>query len=385
MRIILKNNNNYKYMNTCTILVIIGTRPEAIKLCPIILELKKSTKFNPIIICTGQHQNMVMDVLSLFKIEPSLWLNFNKNEKIPFIETNKPSLSVLTSKILLSMENVISIYNPKFIMVQGDTTSAYGCALSGFYNKVPIVHVEAGLRSFNMSQPYPEEFNRVSISSFAQLHFTTTLTAKNNLLNEKISEDKCFYVGNTIVDSYKHINKNYNINVKKEKLILITCHRRENWGDPLDKLCTSIKFLCKTYPNYTFIFCSHPNPLVSNIVHDKLCETNCEIKASLPYNEFLQYILKAKIIITDSGGVQEEACITGTPTLVYRNVTERPEGIGLCLKLIGNDIILLQNEISKLITDTIYYEQISKPIKCYGDGDGDASKKIISVLNDFIK
>lgn len=368
-------------MNICTILIIIGTRPEAIKLCPIILELYKHKQFNPIIVCTGQHDSMVKTVLSLFNIEPTIWLDMNS---IQFQPQSKPnSLSTLTSQILINMMGIISTYKPEFIMVQGDTTSAYTSALSGFYTNVPIIHIEAGLRSYNMSQPYPEEFNRVSISLIASFHFTTTSIAMNNLSKENICKEKCFNVGNTIVDSYQYIIQNYyNGYVDKEKLILITCHRRENWDEPLIKLCKSIKFLCESYPNYDFVFCSHPNPLVSNIVTNELDSTTCTILNSVPYDEFLGYVLKAKIIITDSGGIQEEACISGTPTLVYRHVTERPEGLDTCLKLIGNDTSMLQDEIKKLIDDEDYYNKMNIPLKCYGNGD--ASQKIVSILSQYM-
>lgn len=361
-----------------TIFIIIGTRPEAIKLCPIISELKSHVKFNPIVICTGQHTDIVTSVLELFNIVPTLWLNINNNST----NETKLSLSSLTAQILENMENVIKIYNPKLIMIQGDTTSAFTLALCAFYNHIPIAHIEGGLRSFNMLQPYPEEFNRKTISSIASFHFTTTQIAKDNLLKENISDEKCFYVGNTVVDSYKRIiNSCFPEKIKKENLILITCHRRENWGEPLKQLCKSICKMCTMYSNYDFIFCSHPNPSILSIVQSELKFTKCKIVNSLSYDKFLEFVLKAKIIITDSGGIQEEACITGIPTLVYRNVTERPEGLGKCLLLVGNNTDLLECEIDKLVNNTDYYSNMNNPLECYGNGN--ASIKIVSILDKY--
>ena len=235
-----------------------------------------------------------------------------------------------------------------------------------------------------MGQPFPEEFNRKAISLVADLNFTTTEIAKQNLLTENIIETKCFYVGNTIVDAFNHITNKFQLtNNNNKNTILITCHRRENWGTSLIHLCESIIRLSKKHKNYKFVFCVHLNPKVHNTVTNILCNTDCTIISALPYNEFIKLLLSSYIIITDSGGIQEEAGIIGTPTLVYRNVTERPEGLNVCLKLIGNSIQLLEYEINKLINDKVYYSSLNNKVDCYGNGT--ASSKIIDIIKERYK
>ena len=318
------------------------------------------------VVCTGQHDDMVLSVLSIFEITPDRWFSLRDKKK-------HHTLQSMTAQIQLDMADTIEDLNPDYVIVQGDTISAMTSAVAAFYSKVKVIHIEAGLRSFNMSEPFPEEFNRKNISSIADFNFTTTHKAYRNLRDEKIDPSKCFYVGNTLVDAYQIITNKRNIQ-RKKKYIIVTCHRRENWEKPLKELC---KFL-KTLKKEKVIFFTHPNPITYNQVINTLKDTPIEIKISVSYIKFVEYMAHAKIIITDSGGIQEEASFLGISTLVYRNVTERPEGLEGPLILVGNCTKTLGTCMEKLLYDEEFYDSKEKRITCYGDGD--TSKKIVETI-----
>lgn len=323
------------------LLIVIGTRPEAIKLAPLILLFNNNTRYNTKILCTGQHINPVIEILKLF--------NITEYEMLKVINDN---LTNLTISIMQNVTTFITCnFTPNAIIVQGDTTSAYVCSLIAFYNKIKIIHIEAGLRTHDILNPYPEEFNRKSIDIIADLNFCTTDIALNNLINEHIDTKKCYHVGNIINDSLYYIINKYNIVPHDKKYIIITCHRRENWDSKLTELCIFINNIIDLY-DYQFLFIAHPNPYIKNIIHKYVTNKKCIILDPLPYNIFVEKLLSARLIITDSGGIQEEACILNIPTFVYRKSTERIDGLDNFLKIVY-DIDSLYVEINNELNNEL--------------------------------
>lgn len=367
-------------MTKKNILVLFGTRPEAIKLAPVIKELKKNDdSFNTTVCVTGQHREMLDQILSFFNIVPDIDLN---------LMTHNQTLTELTAKILLEIDTVIKKESYDYIIVQGDTTTVYASAIAAFYNKIKIIHVEAGLRSFDFEHPFPEEFNRRSIASFTDIHFTPSTRATQNLLSENIDSSKVWNVGNTVIDALKYalpiVNKeNYlalfpQIDFNKE-IVLVTGHRRENFGGPLAAICEAFKEIVKQN-NVQIVYPVHLNPNVKETVHKLLgTEQNIHLIPPLPYPQLIWLMNKSKIVITDSGGIQEEAPAMGKPVLVTREVTERKEVVesGNAI-MVGNDTHKIIELTHKLLTNTAMYTQMSNASNPYGDGT--SAIKMIEIL-----
>ncbi len=367
------------------ILVVFGTRPEALKMIPVIKELKKSNiHFITKICITGQHKDMLDQVLDLFKIKPDFDLN---------LMTHNQTLSSLTSKILISFEKVLKKFNPHLVLVHGDTNTTFSVSLSCFYNRISVGHVEAGLRTFNLNSPWPEEFNRQITSKLSNFHFAPTNLSKSNLLNENFSDKKIIVTGNTIIDTlfltlkmlkknkevFNYFNKEHNINFDK-KIILITGHRRENFGEGFLNICDALIKLSKKYPEIDFVYPVHQNPNVKNVVLGKLSQNkNIMLIQPLDYVKFVFLMSKSNIILTDSGGIQEEAPSLNIPVLVMRDTTERPEAIQYNkVKMVGTNSRKIVKEITNLLNDKKYYDSFLKKANPYGDGK--SSKKIVKYL-----
>ncbi len=365
--------------------VIIGTRPEAIKLVPIILKLKKVKKFNINICVTAQHREMLDQVLEIFNIKPNFDLNLMKPNQ---------SLSSFTSEAIKLLDKYFSDFQPDFAVVQGDTTTAFAASLVAFYHKIQIGHVEAGLRTWNKFSPFPEEINRVLITKLADLHFAPTELSKKNLIKEGINENRIFVTGNTVIDTLliaKDIIEKDDIKIKgipenilgdkKKDLILITGHRRENFGEGFKNICFAISKLANKYKDISFIYPVHLNPNVQKPVYDYLAKgKNIYLIKPQNYLPFVALMNRAKIILTDSGGVQEEAPSFGKPVLVMRNTTERPEGVDAgTVKLVGTNPENIINETVKLLNNSDEYSKMANAINPYGDGK--ASERIVKILD----
>lgn len=380
------------------VIIIIGTRPEAIKMAPLILRLKESNILEPYVLCTGQHNELVSEVLDVFGITADKWVGNNFSPKSPssikkFSFSTKPDnrtdgLVQLASKILGNIGPVFDEVKPDYVCVQGDTTSAMIASLTSFYMKIKFIHIEAGLRSGSLTNPYPEEYNRKVISIASDYNFCPTKESANNLKKENITKN-IHVVGNTVADALFHVKNKLKLNNNNNtKMILVTSHRRENWGKPIEQICNAIKELSNKYQGYKFIYFCHPNPIVTKIVNTILNNTKVTIRNSSPYDEFLYYLCNSEIIITDSGGIQEEASILGIPTIVTREFTERPEGLNGPLKLLGSNKEKIIEDVSKLIEDDTYYKSraisINKLDSTEGYGEGNASDKIVKILENDI-
>lgn len=358
------------------ILFAFGTRPEAIKLAPVIQEIRKkdNKKFFETYVCiTAQHREMLDEVLKLFEIQVNHDLNIMEYNQTP---------RVVTGKILEKFYPYLKKINPDLVIVQGDTTSAFACALLAFYEKIEVAHIEAGLRTEDKYQPYPEEMNRRLLAPLADINFAPTKMAKENLLKENISQERIFVTGNTVVDALLKIKKKFKIKkkIKKEKNILVTIHRRENWGKPLEEICEAIKKLTEIYPFLKFHIPVHLNPNVKEIIYNKLKNIpKVNLLSPLPYFELLQLMGKSFLILTDSGGICEEAPSFNVPVLILRNKTERKEAIikGLA-KVVGTSYEKIIKNVSELINNSRKYEQMIKKINPFGDGK--AAKRIVEYL-----
>lgn len=367
--------------------VVFGTRPEAIKLIPVILELKKDENFEINICVTAQHREMLDQVLEIFEVIPDVDLNLMKQNQ---------TLSALTARIIESIDAYFTNYKPDVVLVQGDTTTVMAVSIVAFYHKIAVGHVEAGLRTFKKYSPFPEEINRVLTSRIAEYHFAPTKISQENLLNEGILNEDIFITGNTVIDALflatdKVKEKNPIIEGLDEKLslanlqpyVLITGHRRENFGEGFINICESIAELSKKYPNYHFVYPVHLNPNVREPVN-KILEGNKNIILLEPqsYLPFISLMMNSQIILTDSGGVQEEAPSLGKPVLVMRDDTERPEAVTAgTVKLVGTDKSKIIGEVSALIDDSEYYSSMANAVNPYGDGL--ASKRIRDVLGNY--
>jgi UDP-N-acetylglucosamine 2-epimerase (non-hydrolysing) len=353
------------------ILVLIGTRPEAIKLCPLILELQKKSE---IYVClTGQHMELVSEVLKEFEIIANTNLEIMKEGQ---------DLFHITNSIISNLKYVLEDTKPDLVIVQGDTTTAFCGALASFYSKVSVVHVEAGLRTYDIYNPFPEEINRQLISRIAKYNFAPTEISFQNLINDGISKKNIYLVGNTVVDSLNFMKDKYQINEKSENKILVTAHRRENQGTNLTHICNLIKKISLKNPSWKILWPLHPNPNFKNIILDKLNGINgIELVEPLSYSKMIKEIITSRLIITDSGGIQEEAVAAGIPVFVSRISTERPEGInaGIAKLLtfeLDKDFDLIQNAISKKLWN------FTKSNNCYGDGNS-SSKITQIILNNY--
>lgn len=366
------------------IFIVFGTRPEAIKMAPLVLEFKKyPEKFQTIVCVTGQHRQMLDQVLKIFCITPDYDLNIMKQGQ---------DLYDVTAKVLLGMRDVLREARPDLVFVHGDTTTSTASALAAYYQQIPVAHIEAGLRTYNIYSPWPEEINRQITSRIATYNFAPTPLSKQNLIRENIWEDSITVTGNTVIDALymvaDRIRKNPELNkeleqnllkagydVKRHKrMVLITGHRRENFGDGFINICTAIKDLAKKYPDVDFVYPMHLNPNVRKPIHEVFGEDlsnlgNMFFIEPLEYLDFVYLIEKSTIVLTDSGGIQEEAPGLGKPVLVMRDTTERPEALEAgTVKLVGTDYDKIVGEVSKLLVDKSYYNQMHKAVNPYGDG-----------------
>lgn len=358
------------------VMTIFGTRPEAIKMAPLVKELESRKEIKSIVCVTAQHREMLDQVLNIFKIKPDYDLNIMKQGQ---------SLSEITSRVLLGLEEVIKKEEPNIILVHGDTTTTFAGALAAFYNKVDIGHVEAGLRTYDKYSPFPEEANRIMVDRITDMYFAPTEVSKNNLLKENIDESKIYVTGNTAIDAMKYtISDNYENSifdwVGDSKLILLTAHRRENLGEPMYNIFRAVKRLVNDNKNIKVIYPIHLNPLVRKIANE-VFEDNDRIKLIEPLEvvDFHNFINKSYFILTDSGGIQEEAPSLGKPVLVLRDTTERPEGITAgTLKLVGTNEDDIYNEATILLNSKNEYDKMSKASNPYGDGN--TSKYIVDAI-----
>ena len=370
-------------MKKIKVMSVFGTRPEAIKMAPLVKELESREEIESIVCVTAQHREMLDQVLATFDIVPDYDLD---------IMAVGQTLSDITTRALKGLEEVIKETTPDIVLVHGDTTTTFAGALAAFYNQVAIGHVEAGLRTYNKYSPFPEEMNRQFVDCMSDMYFAPTQLSKENLLKENIDESKIYITGNTAIDAMRTtVKENYThseLNWIKpgEKLILLTAHRRENLGEPMRNIFKAIRRVVDEFENIKIIYPIHRNPIVRNIANE-IFEGCDRLKLIEPLEvfDFHNFINKAHLILTDSGGIQEEAPGLGKPVLVLRDTTERPEGISAgTLKLVGTSEDVIYAETKKLLTDSNEYEKMSKASNPYGDGY--ASKYITdAIIEKFIK
>lgn len=367
-------------MHRIKVLTIFGTRPEAIKMAPLVQELKAKVFFQCEVAVTAQHRQMLDQVLSLFDIEPDYDLN---------IMTEGQTLFDITEKALLGLKSVLERSGPDIVLVHGDTTTTFAGALAAFYMHIKVGHVEAGLRTFNKWLPFPEEMNRKLTGALADVHFSPTQTAKNNLLREGVSPDKIFVTGNTVIDALKTtVKKDFvfstdilnHVDYERQKVVLVTAHRRENLGKPLENICRGILKVVEKNTDAVIIYPVHLNPRVFDVAHRLLGGYDRIILLPpLDTDEMHNLMAKCYMVMTDSGGLQEEAPSLGKPVLVLRDETERPEAVKAgTVKVIGTDTGKICEEATKLITQRSEYERMANAVNPYGDGF--ASKRIAESL-----
>ena len=369
------------------VMLVFGTRPEAIKMAPLVKEFQKQKERIETVVCvTGQHREKLDQVLEIFDIKPDYDLNIMKQGQ---------DLYDVTARVLTGMREVLKEVKPDVVLVHGDTTTSTAAALATFYQQIPVGHVEAGLRTHNIYSPWPEEMNRLLTGRLATYHFSPTPLSRNNLIKESIDDRNIIVTGNTVIDALywvvDKIKNNKELNNELEnvlskagydvnrlnngkKLVLITGHRRENFGDGFINMCTAIKDLMVKYPDVDFVYPMHLNPNVRKPIHEVFGENLSGLKnmffiEPLEYLSFVYLMEKSSIVLTDSGGIQEEAPGLGKPVLVMRNTTERPEALNAgTVKLVGTDYNKIVNEVSSLIDDKAAYEKMSKAVNPYGDG-----------------
>lgn len=370
-------------MKKINILSIFGTRPEAIKMAPLIKELERESRIKSYVCVTAQHREMLDQVLDIFGIEPDFDLD---------IMRQRQSITAITTSVLKGLEEVIDTTEPDMILVHGDTSTTFAGALAAFYHKVKVGHVEAGLRTYNKYSPYPEEMNRVLTGNIADLHFAPTKTNAKNLKRENISQD-VYITGNTVIDAMKYtIKENYKfkndilkgINFNNGKFILVTAHRRENLGKPLENICNAIKKIVENYQDINIVYPVHLNPVVRGTVNSILGDLErVYLIDPLNVEDMHNLMYRSYMLMTDSGGLQEEAPSLGKPVLVLRTETERPEAVDAgTVKLAGIDEEEIYKEAKLLIEDEDEYNTMARAINPYGDGN--ASKRIVqAILNYF--
>lgn len=378
-----------------TILLIFGTRPEAIKMAPLVKEFQRySDDYKTVVCVTGQHREMLDQVLQIFEIKPDYDLNIMKQGQ---------DLYDVTARVLVGLRDVLKAVSPDVVLVHGDTTTSMAAALAAFYQQIPVGHVEAGLRTHNIYSPWPEEINRQLTGRIATYHFAPTPLSWQNLLNEGVEPAHIHVTGNTVIDalywvvdriksdralsqtlSEELLHGGYDVNrlSQGKKLVLITGHRRENFGDGFIRICKAIKTLVEQYPEVDFVYPMHLNPNVRKPIHeafDGRSYDNMYFIEPLEYLSFVYLMEKSTIVLTDSGGIQEEAPGLGKPVLVMRDTTERPEALEAgTVKLVGTDYDKIVSEVSRLIDDPLYYKTMSEAVNPYGDGK--ACERIVEIL-----
>lgn len=358
------------------VLVVFGTRPEAIKMCPLVMQLKKTEKIECCVCLTGQHREMLKQVMDIFKIEA--------DHNLDIMQSNQ-SLSTIMADILKKLETVFEAEKPDLVLVHGDTSTSFAAALSAFYHGVPVGHVEAGLRTYKMQSPYPEEFNRQAVDLISELYFAPTDTARENLIKEGKKRKQIFVTGNTVIDALQttvvdHYENEHIIWSKGSRLLLVTAHRRENLGQPMRNMFRALKRIVEEFSNVKVIYPIHKNPKVREIA-DKILTGIERVRMIEPMDvfDFHNFMSQSYLILTDSGGIQEEAPALGKPVLVMRDTTERPEGVVAgTLKLVGTEEESIYMAAKKLLTDEAEYEKMCKAINPYGDGH--ASEKIVNII-----
>lgn len=362
------------------IMVVFGTRPEAIKMCPLVKELKRKREFQTVVCVTGQHKEMLEQVLQVFKIRPEYNLEVMKEGQ---------TLYDVTEKVLRGMKDILIKECPDLVLVHGDTTTTFASALATFYQQIPLGHVEAGLRTYNLRAPYPEEFNRRSVGILADYSFAPTQSARENLIREGVPSDSVFVTGNTVIDALKTtINPDYSHEILEwvgdARLIILTAHRRENLGEPLYGIFRGIKQVLDEVKDIKILYPIHRNPLVRSIAREVFGKhERMRIIEPLDVLDFHNFMNRSYLILTDSGGIQEEAPAMGKPVLVLRDTTERPEGVEAgTLRLVGTDEGKIAREFRRLLVDPKCYEEMSKASNPYGDGN--ACKTIVSIIEDCI-
>ena len=377
-------------MNKKKIMLVFGTRPEAIKMAPLVLALKNEPRLFEVKVCvTSQHRQMLDQVLKTFEIKPDIDLDLMKQDQ---------NLSNLTSLILTEMQNVFTKFRPNAVLVHGDTTTTLATAMSAFYKAIPVGHVEAGLRTHDFQAPFPEEFNRQITSKITKWHFAPTELSQKNLLSEGVNKSSITVTGNTVIDALHWVLKridndteyqknlknilsaNLSFNWHDKNFILITAHRRENFGDGFLEICSAIRELALKYPKMHFIYPVHLNPNVSKPVNEILKNfNNIHLIKPLEYESFVYLLKQSYLILTDSGGIQEEAPSLGKPVLVMRNVTERPEAVKAgTVEMVGSNHQQIVESTSRLLDDKKHYQTMSLAHNPYGDGL--ACKHIVDVL-----
>lgn len=360
--------------------LIVGTRPEAIKLAPVALLMRRMPEvFHPVLIATAQHREMLDQVLTLFDLRPDYDLDIMRPDQSPF---------EVTVGVLTRLRPILESERPDWVMVQGDTSSTFAGALAAFYLRIPIAHVEAGLRTYDKYQPFPEEINRHLVSVLADRHFAPTDRARKNLVGEGVPPERIFVTGNTVVDALQMILRRPSPPLPafvtqlapEQRLLLVTAHRRENWGQPLRRICTALRLLAQRFPEVSIAFSVHMNPNVQNVVRQELRDVpQIQLLEPVPYSAFVHLMARSYLILTDSGGIQEEAPSLGKPVLVLREVTERPEGVEAgVLKVVGTDVERIVAETVRLLTDETAYRDMAQQRNPYGDGR--AAERIIEIL-----
>lgn len=358
------------------VITIFGTRPEAIKMCPLILQFKKNSQIECIVCLTGQHREMLNQVMDVFAIRADYNLDIMRENQ---------TLSSITSDILDRLGTVIETERPDLILVHGDTTTSFAAALVSFYHGIPVGHIEAGLRTYDMSSPYPEEFNRQAVDLITKFYFAPTEQTRQNLLKEGKNQSYIYVTGNTVIDALATTIRRdyYNAHLewaKGFKLILLTAHRRENVGEPMRCMFQAVKRIIQEYPDIKVIYPIHKNPKVREIAQEILADIErIRLIEPLDVIDFHNFMARSYMILTDSGGIQEEAPSLGKPVLVMRDTTERPEGIKAgTLKLIGTKEENIYQEIKSLLGDPELYHQMSTAVNPYGDGH--ASERITKII-----
>ncbi|MDR1076308.1 MAG: UDP-N-acetylglucosamine 2-epimerase (non-hydrolyzing) [Xanthomonadaceae bacterium] len=359
------------------ILCVVGTRPEAIKMAPVILALKREPEFDVRVLATAQHRHMLDQVLDFFGIKPDIDLNVMRPNQ---------ALTELTARLLLELDGVLKTEKPDMALVQGDTTTVMTVALACFYHRIPVGHVEAGLRTWDMRNPFPEEANRVITGKLARWHFAPTENSRRNLLQEGVSDADIVVTGNTVIDALlmtaaQDIRLDIPLDGNK-RLVLVTSHRRENFGEPFRNICRALRALAEANPSVQFLYPVHPNPNVKDVAYELLgaCP-NILLCEPLDYAPFVAAMKRSYLIISDSGGVQEEAPALGKPVLVLRDETERPEAVEQgVVKLVGPNYDRIVKEAQTLLDDENAYRSMARGISPYGDGHG--AERIVKTLSD---
>lgn len=352
------------------ILFVFGTRPEAIKMAPLVKYFQAEEAFDTKVVVTAQHREMLDQVLELFALTPDHDLNLMKAGQ---------SLSDITSGVLKGLETVIGEEKPDLVLVHGDTTTTFGGALAAFYQQVPVAHIEAGLRSGNMKSPFPEEANRRLTGVLTELHFSPTIAAAENLRREGVAEEQIFITGNTVIDALQStVSKDYVFDepalqeflARAGKKVLLTTHRRENQGKPMEEIFAAVKELAEKHPDLQFIFPVHKNPKIRKMAAEHLGDLEQVLRIEpLDYAPFVNLISRVDLVLTDSGGLQEEAPSLGKPVLVLRENTERPEAVTAgTVKLVGSNREKIVSEVNRLLTDEAAYKEMERAINPYGDG-----------------